>query len=67
MLCVCKKETHYFVRNFKQKCLLQFQGLFNVAGVPLLDYVLEALALGGVGETILFCSQDSSKIKERIK
>ncbi|XP_026326521.1 translation initiation factor eIF-2B subunit epsilon isoform X2 [Hyposmocoma kahamanoa] len=56
-----------FNSNFSPINKTKPMGLFNVAGVPLLDYVLEALALGGVGETILFCCQDSSKIKEHIK
>ncbi|CAG9091814.1 unnamed protein product [Plutella xylostella] len=42
-------------------------GLFPTAGVPLVDYILESLAQGGVGETILFCCENGSKIKEYIK
>ncbi|CAG9791992.1 unnamed protein product [Diatraea saccharalis] len=41
--------------------------LLSVAGVPLIDYVLESLALGGVGETILFCCENGPKIKEYLK
>lgn len=43
------------------------QGLFSVAGVPLVDYVLESLALGGVGETILFCTQHGPQFKEHLR
>ncbi|XP_075972904.1 translation initiation factor eIF2B subunit epsilon-like [Anticarsia gemmatalis] len=42
-------------------------GLLPVAGVPLIDYTLESLAQGGVGETILFCCQDGQKIKDYIR
>ncbi|XP_072941564.1 translation initiation factor eIF2B subunit epsilon-like [Epargyreus clarus] len=40
--------------------------LLPIAGVPLIDYVLESLVSGGVGETILFSCQDSAKIKSHI-
>lgn len=43
------------------------QGFLEVAGVPLIDYVLESLALGGVGEAILFCCQNGQKIKEHVQ
>ncbi|GBP63204.1 Translation initiation factor eIF-2B subunit epsilon [Eumeta japonica] len=41
--------------------------LFPMVGVPLIDFVLESLAQGGVGETILFCCQDVQNIKDHIK
>ncbi|OWR48620.1 translation initiation factor eIF-2B subunit epsilon [Danaus plexippus plexippus] len=42
-------------------------GLLQVAGIPLIDYTLESLFLGGVGEALLFCCQDGNKIKDHIK
>ncbi|CAG4964568.1 unnamed protein product [Parnassius apollo] len=56
-----------FNNNFAPINKTKPMALFSVAGVPLIDYVLESLLLGGVGETILFCCQDGPKIKEYIK
>ncbi|KAI5636697.1 eIF4-gamma/eIF5/eIF2-epsilon domain-containing protein [Phthorimaea operculella] len=56
-----------FNDNFSPINKTKPMGLLPIAGVPLLDYTLESLALGGVGETILFCCQDGAKIKEHIK
>ncbi|XP_034825426.1 translation initiation factor eIF2B subunit epsilon [Maniola hyperantus] len=56
-----------FNNNFLPICNNKPMGLFPVAGVPLIDYVLESLVSGGVGETILFCCQDAPKIKDHIK
>ncbi|XP_045492377.1 translation initiation factor eIF-2B subunit epsilon [Colias croceus] len=42
-------------------------GLLPLAGVPLVDYVLESLAAGGVGEVILFTCQEPAKIRDHIK
>ncbi|CAB3228314.1 unnamed protein product [Arctia plantaginis] len=42
-------------------------GLLPVAGVSLINYILEALAQGGVGETILFCCQDGQKMKDYVR
>ncbi|XP_026747180.1 translation initiation factor eIF-2B subunit epsilon [Trichoplusia ni] len=41
--------------------------LLPVAGVPLINYILESLAHGGVGEVILFCCQDGPSIKDYIR
>lgn len=54
-------------KNFVPICNSKPMGLLNIAGVPLIDYILESLALGGVGETILFCCQDGIKIREYVK
>ncbi|CAH2063204.1 unnamed protein product, partial [Iphiclides podalirius] len=56
-----------FKNNFTPINKTKPMALFPVAGVPLIDYVLESLGLGGVGETILFCCNDGPKIKEHIK
>ncbi|XP_049865446.1 translation initiation factor eIF-2B subunit epsilon [Pectinophora gossypiella] len=56
-----------FNNNFTPISKSKPMALVTVAGVPLLDYTLESLALGGVGETILFCCQDGAKIKDHIK
>ncbi|XP_013175388.1 PREDICTED: translation initiation factor eIF-2B subunit epsilon [Papilio xuthus] len=56
-----------FKNNFSPINKTKPMALLSVAGVPLIDYVLESLGLGGVGETILFCCQDGPKIKEHIK
>lgn len=56
-----------FNNSFHPICNNKPMGLLSVAGVPLIDYVLESLAQGGVGETILFSCQHGSKIKEHIK
>ncbi|XP_014355995.2 translation initiation factor eIF-2B subunit epsilon [Papilio machaon] len=56
-----------FNNNFSPINKTKPVALLSVAGVPLIDYVLESLGLGGVGETILFCCQDGPTIKEHIK
>ncbi|XP_030032331.2 translation initiation factor eIF-2B subunit epsilon [Manduca sexta] len=56
-----------FNNNFNPICNDKAMGFLQVAGVPLIDYVLESLALGGVDETILFCCQYGNKIKEYVK
>ncbi|CAH2243540.1 translation initiation factor eIF-2B subunit epsilon [Pararge aegeria] len=56
-----------FNNNFAPISNTKPMGLLSVAGVPLIDYVLESLVSGGVGETILFCCQDAPKIKDHIK
>ncbi|XP_023947314.2 translation initiation factor eIF-2B subunit epsilon [Bicyclus anynana] len=56
-----------FNNNFVPISKSKPMGLFPVAGVPLIDYVLESLVSGGVGEAILFCCQDATKIKDHIK
>ncbi|KPJ01975.1 Translation initiation factor eIF-2B subunit epsilon [Papilio xuthus] len=58
-------KTKPMAKHISRTC--NFRALLSVAGVPLIDYVLESLGLGGVGETILFCCQDGPKIKEHIK
>ncbi|XP_068627611.1 translation initiation factor eIF2B subunit epsilon [Battus philenor] len=55
-----------FNNNFAPINKIKPMALFPVAGVPLIDYVLESLGLGGVDETILFCCHDGPKIKEHI-
>ncbi|XP_013185586.2 translation initiation factor eIF-2B subunit epsilon [Amyelois transitella] len=56
-----------FNSNFDPICKAKPMAFLTLAGVPLIDYVLESLALGGVGETILFCCQDGVKVKEYLK
>ncbi|CAH0397468.1 unnamed protein product [Chilo suppressalis] len=56
-----------FNNNFSPLNNIKPAALFSVAGVPLIDYVLESLSLGGVGETILFCCENGSKVKEYIR
>ncbi|XP_050362996.1 translation initiation factor eIF-2B subunit epsilon [Nymphalis io] len=56
-----------FNNNFSPICNQNPMGLLPVAGIPIIDYVLESLVSGGVGEAILFCCQDSLKIKDHIK
>ncbi|KAJ0179353.1 hypothetical protein K1T71_005065 [Dendrolimus kikuchii] len=56
-----------FNNNFHPISNNKPMGLLAVAGVHLIDFVLESLALGGVGETILFCCESGVKIKEHIK
>ncbi|KAM3967996.1 eukaryotic translation initiation factor 2B subunit epsilon [Aphomia sociella] len=56
-----------FNNNFNPICNNKPMAFFPVAGVPLINYVLESLALGGVGETILFCCQEGSKVKEHLR
>ncbi|XP_026491193.1 translation initiation factor eIF2B subunit epsilon [Vanessa tameamea] len=56
-----------FNSNFSPICNQNPMGLLPVAGIPIIDYVLESLVSGGVGEAILFCCQDSFKIKDHIK
>ncbi|KAI8440241.1 hypothetical protein MSG28_001620 [Choristoneura fumiferana] len=56
-----------FNNNFDPVTKYKPMGLFAVAGVPLVNYVLESLALGGVDETILFCCHDGAKIKEHLR
>ncbi|XP_047023506.1 translation initiation factor eIF-2B subunit epsilon [Helicoverpa zea] len=56
-----------FNKHFNPICDNKPMGLLTVAGVPLIDYVLESLSRGGVGEVILFCSQDGQKIKDHIR
>ncbi|XP_053599971.1 translation initiation factor eIF2B subunit epsilon [Plodia interpunctella] len=56
-----------FNNNFDPICKNKPVAFLPIAGVPLIDYVLESLALGGVGETILFCSEDGAKVKEHLR
>ncbi|XP_004927856.1 translation initiation factor eIF-2B subunit epsilon isoform X1 [Bombyx mori] len=56
-----------FNSNFSPLTDNKPMGFLEVAGVPLIDYVLESLALGGVGEAILFCCQNGQKIKEHVQ
>ncbi|XP_026765350.2 translation initiation factor eIF-2B subunit epsilon [Galleria mellonella] len=56
-----------FNNNFDPICNNKPMAFLSVAGVALIDNVLESLALGGVGETILFCCQDGSKVKEHLR
>ncbi|KAL0839585.1 hypothetical protein ABMA28_016275 [Loxostege sticticalis] len=56
-----------FNSNFSPISNYKPMAFLSVAGVPLIDYVLESLSLGGVGETILFCTQDGSKVKEHLR
>ncbi|CAH0721698.1 unnamed protein product, partial [Brenthis ino] len=56
-----------FNNNFNPITNKKPMGLFPVAGVPLIDYVLDSLVSGGVGEAILFCCHDSLKIKDHVK
>ncbi|XP_063823396.1 translation initiation factor eIF2B subunit epsilon [Ostrinia nubilalis] len=56
-----------FNNNFHPISNYKPMAFLSVAGVPLIDYVLESLSLGGVGETVLFCTQDGSKIKDHLR
>lgn len=56
-----------FNNHFSPICNNKPLGLFTIAGVPLINFVLESLAQGGVGETILFCCQDGQKIKDYVR
>ncbi|XP_059060000.1 translation initiation factor eIF-2B subunit epsilon [Achroia grisella] len=56
-----------FNNNFVPICNNKPMAFLSVAGVSLIDYVLESLALGGVGETILFCCQDGTRVKEHLR
>ncbi|VVC89134.1 unnamed protein product [Leptidea sinapis] len=56
-----------FNSNFTPICNDRPMGLLPVAGIPLLNYVLDSLLIGGVGEVILFCCQDASKIRTHVK
>ncbi|XP_045459624.1 translation initiation factor eIF-2B subunit epsilon [Melitaea cinxia] len=56
-----------FNNNFEPISNKKPMGLLPVAGVPIIDYVLESLVSGGVGEAILFCCQDSLQIKDHVK
>ncbi|KAL4708806.1 hypothetical protein ACJJTC_011770 [Scirpophaga incertulas] len=56
-----------FNRNFSPISDTLPIAFFSVAGVSLIDYLLESLALGGVDEAILFCCQDGFKIKEYLE
>ncbi|XP_063379700.1 translation initiation factor eIF2B subunit epsilon [Cydia fagiglandana] len=56
-----------FNNNFNPITKYKPMGLFTVAGVPLVNYVLESLAFGGVDEVILFCCNDGIKIKEHLR
>lgn len=56
-----------FNNNFNPFTNNKPMGLFPLAGVCLIDYVLDSLVSGGVGEAILFCCKDSVKVKEHVK
>ncbi|XP_041972890.1 translation initiation factor eIF-2B subunit epsilon [Aricia agestis] len=56
-----------FNNNFSPICHNKPIGLLPIAGVPLIEYVLDSLNTGGVAEVYLFCCYDGPKIKEYIK
>ncbi|CAH4033416.1 unnamed protein product [Pieris brassicae] len=56
-----------FNSNLNPICADKPTGLLALAGVPLIDYVLESLVAGGVGEVILFSCQEPSKVREYVK
>lgn len=56
-----------FNNHFSPICDNKPMGLLQVAGVPLIDFTLESLSHGGVGEVILFCCKGGQKIKDYVK
>ncbi|KAJ8727005.1 hypothetical protein PYW08_015402 [Mythimna loreyi] len=56
-----------FNSHFSPICDNKPMGLLPVAGVPLINYILESLSNGGVGEVILFCCKYGQKIKDYIR
>lgn len=54
------------LNTFSKKIYL-FQALVPVLSVPLLDYTLEFLSLGGIEETFLFCTTHVEAIKDHVR
>ncbi|GLV37109.1 eukaryotic translation initiation factor 2B subunit epsilon [Carabus blaptoides fortunei] len=55
-----------FNNNFYPLCNEYPVALLPFVNVPLIDYALECLSLGGVEETFLFCCMHVDKLKEHI-
>lgn len=55
-----------FSNNFHPMCMDKPMSLLPIVGVPIVNFVLDSLAQGGVDETILFCCRDGPRVKEYV-